>query len=65
MRFDLSKILQCKRDFRQRAAARTIGEKLAMLDALRERHLALCPTKAESSLLKERGTHRFSEKERG
>ena len=41
MTFDLAKILQSKRAFRQRLAARPIEEKLAMLDALRERALAL------------------------
>jgi len=41
MTFDLAKILQSKRAFRQRLAARPIAEKLAMLDALRERALAL------------------------
>ena len=41
MTFDLSKILQSKRAFRQQLAARPIEEKLAMLDALRERALAL------------------------
>ena len=41
MTFDLTKILQSKRAFRQRLAARPIEEKLAMLDALRERELAL------------------------
>jgi hypothetical protein len=39
--FDLTKILQSKREFRQRLAARPIEEKLALLDALRERALAL------------------------
>ena len=41
MSFDLAKILQSKRALRQRLAARPIAEKLAMLDALRERELAL------------------------
>ena len=41
MTFDLAKILQSKRAFRQRLAARPIEEKLAMLDALRECALAL------------------------
>jgi hypothetical protein len=41
MTFDLAKILQSKREFRQRLAARPIAEKLAMLDALRERQLAI------------------------
>jgi hypothetical protein len=41
MTFDLAKILQSKREFRQRLASKPIAEKLAMLDALRERALAL------------------------
>ena len=41
MTFDLAKILQSKREYRQRLAARPIAEKLAMLDALRERALTL------------------------
>jgi hypothetical protein len=41
MTFDLTRILQSKRDFRQRLAARPIEEKLAILDALRERALTL------------------------
>jgi hypothetical protein len=41
MTFDLAKILESKRAFRQRLAARPIAEKLAMLDALRERALAI------------------------
>jgi hypothetical protein len=43
MSFDLEKILESKRAFRQRLAARPIEEKLSMLDALRERTLALRP----------------------
>jgi hypothetical protein len=45
MTFDLAKILQSKRAFRQRLAARPIEEKLAMLDALRERALAIRPAR--------------------
>ena len=41
MTFDLTKILQSKRAFRQRLAARPIEEKLAILDALRARAIAL------------------------
>ena len=41
MTLDLAKTLQNKRESRQRLAARPIEEKLAMLDALRERALAL------------------------
>jgi hypothetical protein len=48
MTFDLAKILQSKREFRQRLAARPIAEKLAMLDALRARSLALRGSRAES-----------------
>jgi hypothetical protein len=44
MTFDLVKILQSKREFRQRLAARPIEEKLAMLDDLRERALAIRPS---------------------
>ncbi len=41
MTFDLAKILKSKRESRRRLAARPIAEKLAMLDALRERELAI------------------------
>jgi hypothetical protein len=48
MTFDLAKILQSKREFRKRLAARPIAEKLAMLDALRERTLAIRPARPSS-----------------
>jgi hypothetical protein len=48
MTFDLAKILQNKREYRQRLAARTIAAKLAMLDALRERALAIRPARPAS-----------------
>jgi hypothetical protein len=48
MTFDIAKILQSKREFRQRLAARPIAEKLAMLDALRERALAIRPARLAS-----------------
>ena len=41
MTFDFAKILQSKREFRKRLAARPIAEKLALLDALRDRMLAI------------------------
>jgi hypothetical protein len=41
MSFDLEKILESKRAFRQQLATRPIEEKLAMLDALRERAIAI------------------------
>jgi len=49
MSFDLQKILESKRAFRKRLAARPIAEKLAMLDALRERHLAIRGSASRSS----------------
>ncbi len=55
MSFDLAKLLQSKRAFRQRLAARPIAEKLAMLDALRERALAIRPARPalEEGVLRE------------
>ncbi len=55
MTFDLAKVLQSKRDFRQRLATRPIAEKLAMLDALRERTLAIRPKRhaSEEGILRE------------
>jgi hypothetical protein len=41
MSFDLEKMLESKRAYRQQLAARPIGEKLRILDALRERTLAI------------------------
>ena len=48
MTFDPARILQSKNEFRQRLAARPLEEKLAMLDALRERALALRPIPSAS-----------------
>ena len=55
MTFDLAKILRSKREFRQRLAARPIAEKLAMLDDLRERQLAIrgSAVPSESGILRE------------
>lgn len=41
MSFDLQKILESKRALRRDLAARPLAEKLRMLDALRERELAI------------------------
>ncbi|MHB8521038.1 MAG: hypothetical protein ACYDH9_09800 [Limisphaerales bacterium] len=41
MSFDLQKILESKRTLRRNLAARPVAEKLRMLDALRERELAI------------------------
>lgn len=55
MTFDLVRIFESKRGHRRALAALPIAEKLAMLDALRERQLAIrgphVPT--ESSILRE------------
>lgn len=47
MTFDLTKIMQSKRELRQRLAAKPIQEKLAMLDALRARTIALRGSRGE------------------
>ena len=49
MSFDLQRILDSKRAFRQRLAARPIAEKLRVLDELRQRALALRGANASSS----------------
>jgi len=41
MSFDLQKILESKRALRRDLAARPIAEKLRLLDAMRERELAI------------------------
>jgi len=41
MSFDLQKILESKRALRRDLAARPVAEKLRLLDALRERELAI------------------------
>lgn len=55
MSFDLQKILESKRAFRRELAARPIAEKLRILDALRERELAIRgrATPSESGVLRE------------
>jgi hypothetical protein len=56
MSFDLEKILASKRALRRDLAARPIAEKLRMLDALRERALALraaAPGPPEADALRE------------
>ena len=53
MSFDLEKILATKRALRRELAARTIAEKLRLLDALRERTLMLRPTAASTDVLRD------------
>ena len=48
MSFDLQKILESKRILRRNLAARPVTEKLRMLDALRERDLAIRGSAAHS-----------------
>jgi hypothetical protein len=59
---DLQAILESKRRYRQRLAARPIAEKLGMLDALRERALLLHPR--APSMLREELTSYSSSKSR-
>ncbi len=49
MTFDLRQILASKRAFRHSLATRNIGEKLRMLDALRERALTLRAARSSAS----------------
>jgi len=68
MSFDLARILQSKRAFRQRLAARPIEEKLAMLDALRARAIALResrPAGDADALREEPPTYRAKPKKAG
>jgi hypothetical protein len=51
MSFDLQKMLESKRAYRQQLAARPIGEKLRILDALRERTLAIRGNSRDSETL--------------
>jgi len=57
MSFDIQRILESKRALRQRLAARPVVEKLRLLDAMRERALAIRnaspATPTESTLIHE------------
>lgn len=60
MTFDLPSILESKRAYRRHLAARPIAEKLAILDEMRARTLALRPAheiNQGSSILREEPTH--------
>lgn len=48
MSFDLQKMLESKRALRRSLAARPVAEKLRMLDAMRERELAIRGSAAHS-----------------
>ncbi len=62
MTADLQTILESKRRYRQRLAARPIAEKLRMLDALRGRALLIRP--ALSSMIREEPAHYHAGKPR-
>jgi hypothetical protein len=49
MTFDLEKILQSKREYRDHLRSLPIAQKLAMLDALRERTLAIHSARSSST----------------
>jgi hypothetical protein len=51
MTFDLARILESKRTYRSALAARPIGEKLRLLDDLRQRTLDLRSSQSTSSFL--------------
>ena len=53
MNFDLARIIESKRAHRRELAARPIGEKLRILDSLRERELTLRGSRTTSSALQE------------
>jgi hypothetical protein len=51
MTFDLARILESKRTYRSALAARPIGEKLRLLDDLRQRALDLRSSQSTSSFI--------------
>lgn len=55
MSFDLQKILASKRALRRNLSARPVAEKLRLLDALRERELAIRgrAVRSDSSVVRE------------
>ncbi len=55
MSFDLARIMQSKRAFRQQLAAKPIEEKLAMLDALRARTIALRGSRQNLNRVRSKG----------
>ncbi len=57
MSFDLQKILESKRAYRHKLATLPIAEKLRILDALRERELAIRGSQSSSVVREEREPH--------
>ena len=65
MSFDLQKILESKRALRRNLTARPVAENLRMLDALREREVAIRGSAARSApgaLREEPASYRTGEK---
>ena len=67
MTFDPAKILESKRALRRNLAARPVAEKLRMLDALRERELAIRggAVHSDSGILREEPAPYRSKKSEG
>jgi hypothetical protein len=57
MTLDLKRIVESKRRLRRQLAARPMGEKLAMLDALRERTLMLRGASHSAAVHEARGEY--------
>ena len=57
MKFDIDEMVKSKEAFRQRLAALPIGEKLRMLDTLRERALVLRRARSTSSIVREEASN--------
>lgn len=55
MSFDLQRIIESKREMRRKLAGRPVAEKLAMLDALRDRACTIlkAATRLKTALLRE------------
>ncbi len=55
MSFDLQRIIECKREMRRKLADRPVAEKLAMLDALRDRTRTIlkAATRRETAFLRD------------
>lgn len=58
MTFDMERIVMSKRAFRRRVAALPIGEKLRMLDRLRERSLEIAAVRRRLRATNDRASRR-------
>lgn len=57
MNFDLNRIIESKRKLRRGLASRPMGEKLAMLDALRERAVIIGRARQSAAVHEAPGDH--------